>query len=57
MGNYSKLIGSIVGGLLSWLVARYALPPEWASTDMVQAITVIIGSLFVYAFPANKPSA
>lgn len=56
MSNYSKLIGSIVGSLLSWLVAKYALPPEWSSPDMVAAVTMIIGAIFVYAFPANKPS-
>jgi ABC-type antimicrobial peptide transport system permease subunit len=56
MGNYSKLIGSIVGGFLSWVVAKYALPPEWSSTEVVQGITIVIGSALVYLFPANKPA-
>jgi hypothetical protein len=56
LGNNSKWIGSLVGGIMAWIVARFALPPEWASADMVQALTMIVGTLFVYLFPANVKS-
>jgi hypothetical protein len=57
MAAYSKAIAAVVGGLLSWLVARFALPAEWASTDMQAAITTVATLLLVYWFPANKPQA
>lgn len=55
MGNYSKLIGSIVGTVLSYVVAKFALPAEWASPSMVAAVTLIVSAAAVYIFPANKP--
>lgn len=57
MSNYSKAIAAVVGGLLSWAVARYALPAEWSSQDMVSAITLIITAALVYVSPKNTPSA
>ncbi|WP_315920470.1 hypothetical protein [Mesorhizobium sp. SP-1A] len=56
MGNYSKLIGSIVGGVAGLLVARGLLPEEWATTEIQGAIVVLLSAVATYAFPANKPS-
>lgn len=61
MGNYSKLLGSIVGGVLGIAVVKGALPAELASPDNVNLIIGGIGSvvtigaaLATYLFPANK---
>ena len=57
MGSISKLIGSVVGAAVSWAVAKFALPAEWAGPEFTGALTVIIVGLFTYFAPANKPSA
>jgi hypothetical protein len=56
VGNYSKLIGSLVGGVIGYLGSKYALPAEWTSPDMQAAITLILSAAATYLFPANKPS-
>jgi len=56
MGNYSKLIASIVGGLAGWAAARGFLPADLATPDVVAAATVIIAAVATYLFPANKAS-
>lgn len=55
-GNYSKLIGSLTGGIFGLLVSRYGLPAEFATPEIVGGVTTLIGGLFTWAFPANKPS-
>ena len=55
MGNYSKLIGSIVGGIAGILAARGFLPAEWATPEIQGAIVVLLSAVATYAFPANKP--
>jgi hypothetical protein len=57
MGNYSKLIGSLVGGLLGMLVSFGILPAEWATPEIQAAIVTLLSSIFTFAFPANKPPA
>lgn len=54
MGNYSKLIGSIVGGVLGLLGAKFALPADWSSPEMVSSITMLLSAFFTWAFPANS---
>jgi len=56
MGNYSKLIGSIVGGLLGLGVSKGILPAELATPEIVAAITALFAAVATYLFPANKPS-
>lgn len=63
MGNISKLIGSIVGGVLGTLAALAIIPAEMASPENVSIIVGGIGTLvtvggavFTYFFPANRPS-
>jgi hypothetical protein len=53
MGSYSKLIGSIVGGVAGWLASRYALPPTLTSPEIQGAATVILSAVVTYLFPAN----
>lgn len=53
MGNYSKLIGSIVGGIIGWLGSTYALPPELTSPNIQAAATIILSALATYLFPSN----
>lgn len=53
MGNYSKLIGSIVGGIIGWLGSKYALPPELTSPNIQAAATIILSAIATYLFPAN----
>ena len=56
MGAYSKFIGALVGGVMSFLVAKFALPAEWATGDVSAAITTVLTAVVVFAFPANKPA-
>lgn len=54
MANYSKLFGSIIGGLVGLGVSIGLL--EEPSPELVGAITTTLAALFTYFFPANKPS-
>lgn len=56
MGNYSKLIGSLVGGVLGFAVSRWGLPTDFATPDVQGALTVLLGAVATFIFPANKPS-
>lgn len=57
MGNYSKLIGSVVGGVIGWLGSRYALPANLTSPEIQAAATVILSAVATYLFPANTVGA
>jgi hypothetical protein len=54
MAAYSKFIGALVGGIMSYLVAKFALPAEWATGDVTAALTTVLTALVVYYSPANK---
>jgi len=56
MGDYSKLVATIVGFALSFAVGKFALPTEWASPETVTSVSGAITAILVYAFPANKPA-
>ncbi|CCV07448.1 hypothetical protein MESS2_570007 [Mesorhizobium metallidurans STM 2683] len=56
MGNYSKLIGSIVGGVIGWLGSKYALPPDLTSPEVQTGATLILSAVATYLFPANTAS-
>lgn len=55
MGNYSKLFGSLIGGVVGLAVTRFGLPAETAP-EITGAITVLLSAAATWAFPANKPS-
>ena len=62
MGNYSKLIGSIIGGIAGLLVARGVLPAVVATPDNVTTVVAAVGilstaasAIATFLFPANKP--
>ena len=57
MGNYSKLIGSIVGGIIGWLGSKYALPANLTSPEIQAAATLILSAVATYLFPANSAGA
>ena len=52
--EYSKLIAVVVGFVLSYGVAKFGLPAEWASGDFNVWMTSIITAILVWRFPANK---
>lgn len=54
MSNYNKLIGSIVGGLLGFGVAKGLLPADWGTPEITGAFTLVLSAIFTFAFPANK---
>jgi len=56
LGNYSKAIGALVGGVFGVLVSRYGLPDVWATPEIQGAVTVLLSAACTWAFPANKPS-
>ena len=53
MGNYSKLIGSLLGGALG-IAATLGLPTEWATPPVQGAIITLLAGIATWAFPANK---
>ena len=53
MGNYSKLIGSIVGALAG-VAVNLGIPAELTGAAMQGAIVVVLSGLVTYLFPANK---
>lgn len=55
VSGHSKLIGSLVGGALGLAVSRFGLPAEWASPEVVAAITTLASVAFTYWAPANQP--
>lgn len=55
MGAYSKMIGALVGGVAGFLVSMFGLPEAWATPEMQGAITVLLSTVFAFAFPANTP--
>lgn len=56
LGNYSKLIGALVGGVFGILVNKLALPAEWAAPEIQNSIVVLLSAAATYFFPANKTS-
>lgn len=54
MANYSKLIGSIVGGVIGLLVSNYGLPAELNTPEMIAAVTALVCAAGTYFAPANK---
>ncbi|MCP4070273.1 MAG: hypothetical protein GY742_00860 [Hyphomicrobiales bacterium] len=56
MGKYNKLIGSIVGAVTGFGVAKGFLPDTWNTPDTVAAFTAVISAIFTWIFPANKTS-
>lgn len=56
LGNYSKVIGSIVGALAGALVSFGLLPAELATPEIQAGVIAILSAVATYAFPANKPS-
>lgn len=54
MGNYSKLFGSIIGGALGLAVARFGLPADLASPEVVGAVTTVGAAVLTWLFPANS---
>lgn len=56
MGNYSKLIGSIVGAAAVALVAFGVLPEDLATPELQASFVAVLAAIATYLFPANKPS-
>ena len=56
MGNFSKIIGSLVGGGFGLLVTVFGLPAEYATLEIQGAIIILFSSAFTFFFPANKPA-
>jgi len=56
MGNYSKLIGSLVGGALGMLVSFGILPAEYATPEIQTSIVTLLATFLTFIFPANKPA-
>jgi len=53
MGAYSKFIGAVIGGLVSWGIAKDVIPAEWNTPDMMAAMTTVVTALVVWLSPAN----
>lgn len=56
MGNYSKVIGSIVGAVIGFAVSKGFLPSDLGTPEVVGGVTAIFAAVATYFFPANKPA-
>lgn len=56
MGNYSKIIGSLVGGIFGVLLNLSVLPADLATAEIQGAVIVVLSAVFTFFFPANKPA-
>ncbi len=56
MGNYSKLIGSLLGGIAA-LAAGWGIPAELLGSEMLAGLQVLLVGIITYIFPANEPTA
>ncbi len=54
MGNYSKLIGSIVGAAAGALVSFGVLPEELATPELQASVVAVLAAVATFLFPANK---
>ncbi|WP_420415935.1 hypothetical protein [Marinovum algicola] len=55
MKNYSKLFGSIIGGLIGLGVSKGVIPAEAQDPEVVAALTTLVcAAVATWAFPANK---
>lgn len=54
LGNISKLVGSISGGVVGWLIARLGLPADLMTPDFQAALIVVLSGLFTFFFPPNR---
>ena len=54
MGNYSKLIATIVGALASSGVAFGLLPENLATPEIQASVVTVITAIFTYFAPANS---
>lgn len=68
-GNYSKFVGSIVGGIVGLVFGYLASKGLGTCTaegvctilgfsdmQVTSALTVLLSGVFTFAFPANKPT-
>lgn len=55
MGNYSKLIGSIVGAVFG-IAVSFGLPEALASEEIKMSVVAILSAVATFAFPANRLS-
>lgn len=54
LGNYSKIVGSIVGALAGALVSFGILPDQLATPEIQTSVVGILSAVFTFFFPANK---
>lgn len=57
LGNYSKLIGSIVGAAAGALVAFGVLPDALATPELQASLVAVLSAIATFLFPANKTPA
>lgn len=54
LGNYSKLYGSLTGGIIGFVISRLGLPAEFATPEVQGALTILLSAAATALFPANQ---
>lgn len=52
--KYSKMFGSIIGGVLGIAVSKFGLPAELASPEVVGTLTALAAAFVTWLAPANQ---
>ena len=53
MGNFSKLIGAVVGSVLGLAVAL-GFEAEWLTPELQAGLVAVLATVATFMFPANK---
>jgi len=52
--EYSKLWGSLIGGVIGIGISKFGLPAEFGSPEIVGALTALVSAIGTWLAPPNK---
>ncbi len=52
--EFSKLWGSLIGGVIGIGISKFGLPAEFGSPEIVGALTTLVAAAGTFFAPANR---
>ena len=52
--EYSKIWGSLIGGVIGIGISKFGLPAEFGSPEIVGALTALVSAIGTWLAPPNK---